>query len=98
MAAVDAVTTNVSLGGLHLKSSRLIPYRTPVEFIITLPGGLISRPVKLTGAGQVVRLQPGEAADKCAIAVASSQPITELEFPLRARATEFFRFHFLAHG
>jgi hypothetical protein len=98
MAAVDAVTTNVSLGGLHLKSPRLIPYRTPVEFIITLPGGLISRPVKLTGIGQVVRVQPGEAADKFAIAVACSQPIIQLEFPLTVRAAEFFRFHTLADG
>jgi hypothetical protein len=97
-AEVDAVTRNISLGGLLLESDCLIPDRCPVEFIITLRGGLISRPVKLTGAGQVVRVQPGEAADKFAIAVACSQPITQLELPLTVRAAEFFRFHTPADG
>jgi hypothetical protein len=78
MAEAGAVTRNISLGGLLLESASVIHYGTPVEFAITMRGGLISRPVKLTGAGQVVRVQPGEAADKFAIAVACSQPITEL--------------------
>ena len=98
MAEAGAVTRNISLGGLLLESASVIPYGTPVEFMITLRGGLISRPVKLTGAGQVVRVQPGEAADKFAIAVACSQPITQLELPLTVRAAEFFRFHTPADG
>jgi hypothetical protein len=48
-------------------------------------GGLISRPVKLTGAGKVVRVQPDEAADKFGIVLAFSQPIARMEYVLAAK-------------
>jgi hypothetical protein len=70
-----AVSRNISLGGLLLESACLIPYRTPVELVITLRGGTIFRPVKLRGAGEIVRVEPNETGDKFAIAVECSQPI-----------------------
>src|ERR1700674_2603947 len=73
MAEVDAVSRNISQCGLLLQSACLIPYHSPVEFTITVRGGPISRPIKLTGAGEVVRLEPGETADGFGIAVACSQ-------------------------
>jgi hypothetical protein len=79
MAEVDAVTRNISLGGLLLESACLIPYRSPVEFTITVRGEPISRPIQLTSAGEVVRVEPGETAGGFRIAVAYSQPITHLE-------------------
>ncbi len=79
MAAVDAVCRNISQGGLLLESARLIPYRSPVQFTITVRGGPISRPIKLIGAGEVVRVEPGKTADGFGIAVACSQPITQME-------------------
>lgn len=88
VTAVDAVTRNISLGGLLLESPCLIPCHTAVEFIITLQSGVISRPVKLKGAGQIVRVEPGRTAEKFAIAVACSQLLSELEFPLTVRAAE----------
>jgi hypothetical protein len=86
LAEVDAVTRNISLGGLFLESACLIPDRTPVEFTITLRGGPTSRPIKLTGAGEVVRVEPGETADGFGIAVICSQPITQMEHHLTAGA------------
>jgi hypothetical protein len=77
MAEVDAVTKNISLGGLLLESACLIPCGSPVEFTITLQRGPMSRLIKLTGAGEVVRVEPAETAGGFGIAVACSQPITE---------------------
>jgi hypothetical protein len=79
MAEVDAVTRNISLGGLLLDAPCLIPHRSQVEFTITVRGGSISRPVKLTGTGEVVRVEPGEMADEFWIAVGCSQPITQMD-------------------
>ena len=76
MAEIDAVTRNISVGGLLLESGCLIPYRSSVEFTITVEGGSISRPVKLTGAGKVVRVEAGEMADGFGIAVACSESLT----------------------
>lgn len=78
VAAIDAVTRNVSLGGLLLESACLIPHLSPVEFTITLDGATVSRPVKLAGVGDVVRVEPGELADRFGIAVACREPITQL--------------------
>jgi hypothetical protein len=74
VAEVDAVTKNISLGGLLLESACLIPCGSPVEFTITLQP--MSR-VKLTGDGEVVRVEPAETAGGFWIAVACSHPITE---------------------
>ena len=84
MAEVDAVSRNISQGGLLLESACLIPYRTPVELTITMRGRPISRPIKLTGTGEVVRVEPGERAYAFGIAVACSQPMTQMEGYLTA--------------
>jgi hypothetical protein len=84
MAETAAVTRNISLGGLLLEAPCSIPCGSPVEFIITVGGGLISRPAKLTGAGKVVRVQLDEAADKFGIVLAFSQPIARMEQVLAA--------------
>jgi len=86
MAEVDAVTRNISLGGLLLECGRLIPHRSPVEFTITVRGGPVSRPITLTGAGEVVRIEPGETPDRIGIAVACSRSITQMEKYLAVRA------------
>jgi PilZ domain len=84
-AEAGAVVRNISLGGLLLEAAYSIPCGTPVEFIITVGGGLISRPVKLTGAGEVVRVEPKETPDKFGIALAFSQPIAQMEYVLATK-------------
>jgi hypothetical protein len=76
-AEVDGVIVNISLGGLFLQSPSLIPHRSQVEFSITLQGRTISRPFKLTAAGEVVRVEPGRMTDGFGIAIACSQPIAQ---------------------
>jgi hypothetical protein len=83
-AEVDAVTRNISIGGLLLESTRRIPYRSPVEFEITLAGPPISRLFQLGGAGEVVRVEPGATTDRFAIAVVCAQPIYQIEAYLSA--------------
>ena len=79
MAEVDAVIRNISLGGLLLESSRLVPHHSSVEFTITVRGGSISRPIQLRGSGEVVRVGPGGKGDRFGIAVACSRPITQMQ-------------------
>jgi PilZ domain len=80
-----AVVRNISLGVLFLEAACSIPCGTPVEFIIAVGGGLISPPVKLTGAGEVVRVDPKETPDKFGSALAFSQPIAQMEYVLAAK-------------
>ncbi len=79
MTEAAAVTKNISLCGLLLESSCLIPCSSPVEFTITVLGRRIAQPVLLTGSGVVVRVKAAETADKFAIAVECSQPICQIE-------------------
>jgi len=85
---VDTVSRNISIGGLLLESTCLIPYRSPVEFTITLTGLPISRLIKLGGAGEVVRLDRGAAKDKFGIAVACAEPISHIEGYLSAAGAQ----------
>lgn len=79
MAEVDAVIRNISLGGLFLESASPVPPRSPVEFTIIVRGGSISRPIKLKGVGEVVRVGPGGSTNRFGIAVACKQPLSQIQ-------------------
>ena len=83
IAEVDAVSKNISIGGFLVESTCLIPNRTPVEFMITI-GGPIPKVIKLRGAGEVVRIEPGEKTYTFAIAVACAKPLSHIENYLSA--------------
>lgn len=80
---VDAVSRNVSLGGLLLDSTSPIPHGSQVEFMITL-GDAIPRLIILGGAGDVVRVDQRKEANMFGIAVACAQPIHQIESYLPA--------------
>ena len=82
-AQFDAVTRNISLGGLLLESAHLVPHRSPVEFTITVRGRSPSRPIQLKGTGKVVRAEPSGKPDRFVLAVACSQPITQMQQHIR---------------
>ncbi len=75
---VDAVSRNVSLGGLLLDSTSPIPHGSRVEFTITL-GGAIPRLIVLGGTGEVVRVEQHEEENRFGIAVACAQPMQQIE-------------------
>jgi hypothetical protein len=79
LSELDAVSQNVSLGGMLLETASRIPERTPVTFLMTLQGGRIVRPIELAGEGEVVRVETRAVPTGYAVAVQCKNPIVQLE-------------------
>lgn len=78
-AEIEAVSQNVSVGGLLVRSALPIPQHTPVTFILSVHGKQSVRPVHLMGEGEVVRVEGGEAEVTFMMAVKCDAPVTQLE-------------------
>jgi hypothetical protein len=78
IATVDALSRDVSAGGLLLEAPTLIPPHSAVSFVISLHGPMLPA-VELTGEGEVVRVEPGAAVDRFVIAVECKNPITQIQ-------------------
>jgi PilZ domain len=76
---LEATSVNVSVGGMLLETTAIIPERTPVSFLMTLEGGEILRPIQLVGDGHVVRVESIGSEPKYGIAVKCDKPISEIE-------------------
>jgi hypothetical protein len=76
------VSKNVSSGGLLLKTSDQIPPNTRVSLTIKVEVPRSSRPVRLQGEGEVVRVERLEAGSGFAIAIAWNRPLAEVENPI----------------
>jgi hypothetical protein len=74
----DAVSRNVSIGGLLMETASEIPLHSLVSFTTTVQDDMVVHPIVLGGEGGVVRLEPAEAGVWSAIAVACTQPIAQL--------------------
>jgi hypothetical protein len=78
ISEVDAVSRDVSVGGLLLESPVLIPQRSIVNFIVSLRArGL--RPVELVGEGKVVRVECSRPQAEFTVALECKKPITQIE-------------------
>jgi len=87
MVELDAVSRNISIGGLLLETSSMIPQHTPVSFIITVRDAQVVRPIQFVGEGEVVRVDAKVTEKRSserlfAIAVECKRPITRTEEPL----------------
>jgi hypothetical protein len=78
---LEAITTNVSMGGLLLQTSAMIPQHTAVNFIMTVK---TVHPVQLVGEGTVVRVNPADAEALFAVAVECKHPLVDMEDNLAA--------------
>ncbi len=76
---LDAVSVNVSVGGMLLETAAMIPPHTPLRFVMTLQGGQIVLPIQLGGEGQVVRVERIGTTPRFAIAVECKTPIAEIQ-------------------
>jgi PilZ domain-containing protein len=76
---VDAVSKNVSVGGLLADVPLLIPQHTSVSFVLILRGLPILRPIVLSGEGEVVRVELGGPEAGFGIAVKYTNRITQFE-------------------
>ncbi|HXM23176.1 MAG TPA: PilZ domain-containing protein [Terriglobales bacterium] len=81
---LDAVSSNISIGGLLLETSFPIPQHTPVSFIVTVRSAQVVRPIQFVGEGKVVRVDPQAAQEVFAIAVECARPITRIDHYLEA--------------
>jgi hypothetical protein len=75
----EATSRNISICGLLLETSSMIPPLTPVSFIVTAEGTAIGHPIQFVGEGKVVRVDAKAAQELFAIAVECTQPITQID-------------------
>ena len=71
---LDAVSRNVSLGGMLLEAGTSIPQQCKVMLTMTLQGDHFVRPIQLTAEGRVVRVE--QTNPGFAIAVECSRPLS----------------------
>ena len=76
---IEAVSKNVSVGGLLVRSVRMIPQNTAVSFILSVHGEKAVRPIHLMGEGEIVRVESEEGGATFVIAVKCKAPVTQLE-------------------
>jgi hypothetical protein len=79
LSELDAVSRNVSLGGMLLETASRVPEQASVSFVMTVKGGRIVRPIELAGEGQVVRVETSGTPAGYAIAVQCRNPMTQIE-------------------
>jgi hypothetical protein len=76
---IEAVSKDLSVGGLLVRSVLPVPEHTVVSFVLSVHGSQSLRPIHLTGEGEVVRLESGEAEGTFVMAVKCNAPVTQLE-------------------
>jgi hypothetical protein len=65
--------------GLLMETASEIPRHRTVSFTMIIQGGKIVHPIRLTGEGKVVRVEPSGSSAWFAIAVACKHPIAQIE-------------------
>ncbi len=76
---IEAVSKNVSVGGLLVKSTGMIPQNTTVSFILSVHGEQAVRPIHLAGEGEIVRVESEEGDATFVMAVRCKAPVMQLE-------------------
>jgi hypothetical protein len=75
---LDAISRDVSIGGLLLDCPLLIPPHSPVNFVINLRSRSL-RALELLGDGTVVRVETRTFDGNVAVAVECNSPIAQIE-------------------
>lgn len=76
---LETVSKNVSVGGLLVTANDQVPLRTAVNLTMNVVGPRFRRPIRLSGEGEVVRVESLGPGAGFAIAVECKQPIKEME-------------------
>ena len=79
MVEFEATSRNISICGLLLEASSLIPQHTPLSFTVTVKHNELGRPIQFVGEGRVVRVDPKTEEDVFAMAVECQRPITQVD-------------------
>jgi hypothetical protein len=78
-SGIEAVSKNVSVGGLLVRSALMIPENSQVTFVLSVHGEDAVRPIHLAGEGEIVRVEGDEDAATFMLAVMCKTPVTQLE-------------------
>lgn len=81
---VESTSRNVSVGGLLVTANDQVPLHTAVSLTMNVVGPRFRRPVRLSGEGEVVRVESLGPGAGFAIAVECKRPIKEIEDHLPA--------------
>jgi hypothetical protein len=79
VAEFEARSKNISICGLLLETSFVIPQDTPVSFVVTVEGTDVGHPIQFAGEGTVVRVDTKAAEEVFGIAVECARPITQID-------------------
>lgn len=72
---LDAVTKNVSAGGVLFESPVDIPKHSAVDFTIVAKGEAVTHPIEFTGQGRVVRVESSSTSSQYMIALKCDIPV-----------------------
>jgi hypothetical protein len=78
-AEIEAVSKNLSVSGLLVRSLLSVPEHTAVTFVLSVHGSQSLRPVHLRGEGEIVRVESVEPEGTFIMAVKCDAPVAELE-------------------
>jgi hypothetical protein len=76
---IEAISKNVSVGGLLLRSALSLPTHSLVTFILSVHGEQAVRPIHLVGEGEIVRVEDEGGGPTFMIAVKCKTPVAQLE-------------------
>jgi len=79
VSELQAISNNVSLGGILLETVTPIPQHCDVSFTIAVPEHRIVGALQLAGEGEVVRVESHQSGTGFAIAVKCRRPLSKLE-------------------
>jgi len=79
VSELEAISNNVSLGGILLEAATPIPPHCDVTFAMAVPEHHIVGGVQLAGEGEVVRVESHQSGTGFAIAVKCRRPLSKLE-------------------
>ena len=83
VSELEAISSNISLGGMLLEAATSIPRHHYVSFTVAVPENDVVGAFQLTGEGQVVRVESHQSGKGFSIAVKCKRPISKLKSVLR---------------
>ena len=86
-SGIQAVSNNVSIGGVLLETDAPLPHHCDVSFVMSVPEHRVVGPIQIAGEGEVVRVEPHQSGSGFAIAVRCKRPIAKLEDYVPASAS-----------
>jgi hypothetical protein len=79
---LEAMSHNISLGGVFLHAAGPVPQNCDVEFVVTVPRNPTREPIRLKGTGRVVRIEQ-TSSGAFGVAIECKRPIYRIISQIR---------------